>query len=101
MKIRLVGDRLSTEFFRMAGIVGESPESPEDIVAAVERFIAEPDVAVVLVTSSFAAKLGEGFRPYLQRRRLPAVLRIPDRYHRQGAANQIREHLQRTLGIRL
>jgi len=101
MKIRLVGDRLSVAFFKMAGIAGESPELSEDIAAAIDRFVAEPDVGVVLVSSSAATRLGEKFRPYLQRRRLPMVLRIPDRHDRQGAAGDIRHYLQRTLGIRL
>ena len=101
MKIRLVGDRVSVEFFRMAGITGESPEGPNAISSAIDRYVAEPDVGVVLVTSSQAAELGDRFRDYLQRRRLPIVLRIPDRESREGAAGEIRQYLQERLGVRL
>jgi len=101
VKVRLVGDRVSVEFFRMAGIAGETPKGPQAISSAIDRFVAEPDVGVVLVASSLAAELGGRFGQYLQRRRLPIVLRIPDRESREGAVSEIRQYLQQTLGVRM
>ena len=101
VNVRVVGDRLSIAFFGMAGISGSSPESAEEIEAAINGYLAEPDVGLVLVTNSLAGRLGARFRHYLQRRTLPLVLSIPDRDDRQGAAEEIKVYLQRTLGIRL
>ena len=56
---------------------------------------------MVLVGSSYAARMGPAFRAYLQRRKLPMVLQVPDRQDEAGCAKEIREHLQKTLGIRL
>jgi vacuolar-type H+-ATPase subunit F/Vma7 len=87
--------------FRMSGIQGMTPASAEDAVAAVEAYLAEPEVGVVLVGSSHAAGMGTAFRGYLQRRSLPMVLRIPDRQDQEGCVEEIRGYLQRTLGIKV
>lgn len=101
MKIRLLGDRLSLEMFGMVGITGESPVEVDDIERTLEKFMDEPDVGVVLITNSRAKKLGTGFHKYIERRKLPLVLRIPDRHDSEGQAGELREYLQKTLGIRL
>ena len=101
MKVRVIGDQLLVGLFRVAGVPGVAPLTPEAIEAAVEAYLAEAEVGVVLVGSSLAAQIGTKFREYLQRRKLPLVLRIPDRRDQEGCAGEIREYLQRTLGIRL
>jgi vacuolar-type H+-ATPase subunit F/Vma7 len=89
------------EMFRLAGARGASPEGEGPTAEAIDGFLAEPDVGVVLVGSSHATLLGNAFRQYLRRRKLPVVLPVPDRRDQRGCAAEIREHLQRTLGIRL
>jgi vacuolar-type H+-ATPase subunit F/Vma7 len=101
VKVRVVGDKILVGMFRLAGVPGSTPSSFESTGAAIDAYLREPDVGVVLVGSSYAAGMGARFRPYLQRRKLPMVLRIPDRQDQEGCAGEIREHLQRTLGIRL
>jgi vacuolar-type H+-ATPase subunit F/Vma7 len=101
VKIRVVGDRVLVDLFRMAGVPGRTPEGESDTAAAVDSFIAEPGVGVVLVGGTHAAALGAKFRAYVQRRKLPAVLPVPDRRDDRGCAAEIKEYLQRTLGIRL
>ncbi len=101
MKIRLVGDRLSVELFRIAGIPGETAGNEQEVNDKINRFMQEQDVGIVLVSSSCAAMMGDAFRTYIQRRKLPLVLRIPDRFRREGDAAEIKEYLQRSLGIRL
>jgi len=101
MKVRVVGDRLLVEMFRLVGVSGATPEPSEDAAKVIDRCLGEPDVGVVLVGSSYASRMGTAFRRYLQRRKLPMVLRIPDRQDREGCADEIRDHLQKTLGIKL
>ncbi len=101
MRVRVIGDRLVTELFALAGIRGEAVQTAEEVGAAIDRCIGDSGVGVILVTSSMANKLGDRFKKYLQRRKLPLVLRIPDRENREGSAGEIREYLQKTLGIRL
>ena len=101
MKVRVVGDRLLVEMLRLAGVPGVTPASPDETADSIDACIHEPEVGVVLVGSSYAARMGPAFRRYLQRRKLPLVLRIPDRADEAGGAAAIREHLQKTLGIRL
>lgn len=101
MKARVVGDKVLVEMFRLAGVPGVTPASPGAAAETIDACLDEPDVGVVLVGSSYASRMGTAFRRYLQRRRLPLVLRIPDREDAAGCAEEIREHLQTTLGIRL
>ena len=101
MKVRVVGDKLLVEMFRLAGVPGVTPASPDEAADSIDACIDEPEVGVVLVGSSYASRMGPAFRRYLQRRKLPLVLRIPDRQDQAGCAEEIREHLQTTLGIRL
>lgn len=101
MKVRVVGDKLLVEMFRLAGVPGATPPSIDAAQETMEACLQEPDVGVVLVGSSYASRMGTVFRRYLQRRKLPLVLRIPDRQDEAGCADEIREHLQTTLGIRL
>jgi len=85
----------------MAGIEGESPLDAESIEETIERFMSDDEVGVVLITNSRAKQLGGKFRKYVERRKLPLVLRIPDRHDKEGQAAELQEYLQRTLGIRL
>ena len=101
MKIRVVGDKLLVGLFQLSGVTGTTPVTPDDTAAAIDDYLTDPEIGVVLVGSSFAAHMGAEFRPYLQRRKLPMVLRVPDREDQAGCADEIREYLQRTLGIRL
>lgn len=101
MKIRVVGDKLLVGLFQLAGVSGTTPVTPDDTAAAIDDYLADPEIGVVLVGSSYAAHMGSGFRAYLQRRKLPMVLRIPDRQDQAGCAEEIRDYLQRSLGIRL
>ncbi|MBN1557740.1 MAG: hypothetical protein JW951_06300 [Lentisphaerae bacterium] len=101
MKVRVVGDTWLVAMFRLAGVPGVTPVTPDAAAETLDACLAEPGVGVVLVGSSYAARMGARFRAYLQRRRLPMVLRIPDRQDQAGCAAEIREHLQKTLGIRL
>jgi len=87
--------------FRLVGIPGATPSSPDAAGEAIDACLREPDVGVVLVGSSYASRMGPAFRRHLQRRKLPMVLRVPDRADQGGCAEEIRAHLQKTLGIRL
>jgi vacuolar-type H+-ATPase subunit F/Vma7 len=101
MKLRVVGDRLLVELFQLAGVAGRTPESPEAAGTVIDDYLADPEIGAVLVGSSVAARMGPAFRPYLRRRGLPMVLRVPDREDQTGGADEIRDYLQRSLGIRL
>ena len=101
MNMRLIGDRLSVELFRLAGVSGETPDTPEAVKGSIDTLLQDPDVGVILVTNSLAKKVGGEFRKYIERRKLPLVLRIPDRRDREGQITELREYLQRTLGIKL
>lgn len=101
MKVRLVGDKLSLELFGVAGIPGRCPQTAAETREAIEEFSRDREVGVVLVTSSRAALLGSEFKPYLLRRKLPLVLRIPDRQDQEGGVDEIKNTLQSSLGIRL
>ena len=101
MKIRVVGDKLLVGLFQLAGVAGTTPATPDDTAATIDDYLDDPEIGVVLVGSSYAAQMGAGFRKYLQRRKLPMVLRVPDREDQAGCAEEIREYLQKSLGIRL
>lgn len=101
MKIRVVGDKLLVGLFKLSGVSGTTPARPDETAAVIDAYLAEPDIGVVLVGSSYAERMGADFRRYLQRRKLPLVLRIPDRDDQTGCADEIREYLQKSLGIRL
>ena len=101
LKVRVVGEKLLVEMFRLAGVPGATPASPDAAAETIDACLDEPGVGVVLVGSSYASRMGTAFRRYLQRRRLPLVLRIPDRQDEAGCAEEIREHLQTTMGVRL
>ena len=101
MKIRVVGDKLLVGLFQLAGVAGKTPASPDATGAVIDDYLEDPEIGVILVGSSYAAQMGAAFRPYLQRRKLPLVLRVPDREDQAGCADEIREYLQRSLGIRL
>ncbi|MBM4148277.1 MAG: hypothetical protein FJ224_04470 [Lentisphaerae bacterium] len=101
MKVRVVGEHLLVEMFRMLGAAGRTPEGADETDAAIRAYLDEAEVGVILVGGSHAALLGPAFRKYVQRRDLPVVLPVPDRTDRRGCADEIRAHLQKTLGIRL
>lgn len=101
MHVRVVGNKLFVEAFRLVGISGIIPDSIDTTENVILSLLEEPDVAVILVSSSYAKSMGDRLRPYVERRSLPMVLPIPDRYEQEGFAQELRAHLQKTLGIRV
>jgi vacuolar-type H+-ATPase subunit F/Vma7 len=101
MKVRVVGDRLLVDMFRVLGVAGRTPGNEEETETAIRGFMEEPGVGLVLVGGTHAAMLGPRFRDYVQRRELPVVLPVPDRGEQKGCAAEIKEYLQRALGVRL
>lgn len=101
MQVRVIGNRLSVEAFRLVGISGIIPDSIDMTENVIQGLLEKPDVAVILVSSSYAKSMGNRFRPYLERRNLPMVLAIPDRHEQEGYAEELRAQLQKTLGMRV
>lgn len=101
MKLRVIGDDTFVELMNLFGVKGASPKEPSEIFEVIQNYCNDSEVGIVLVQSSYAAKLGDRWRLFFMRRQLPLVIQIPDKHQHRGIADEIRDYLGSRLGIRL
>ena len=101
MTARVVGDLVTVRGLGFAGIDGAVVDTAADARAAIQRFLCEAGVGIVLVAQSLADQLGAEFDAYKLRRQFPLVMSIPDSTGAGMAGDDIQMLLQKALGLRL
>lgn len=101
MTVRVVGDIITVRGFGFAGVDGTVAEDAAAAREAITRYLADPQVGVILVAQTLANQLGGEFDAYKLRRTLPLVLNIPDSLGAGMEGEDIQKLVQQALGIKL
>jgi V/A-type H+-transporting ATPase subunit F len=101
MKFHCVADEDTVRGFRLAGVAGDAVDAAGAAAAAVQAAAAQPDCAVIIVTSPVA----DGIRPLLNQirfeRERPLLVEIAGPTGPTGPRKTLRQIVQEAVGIRL
>lgn len=102
MRISVIGDRMTTLGFRLAGV--KESATPGDIVEAreaLERFRCDPQMGIILVTEAQAAGLSREIEAIrLDKAIYPIIVEIQDEGGpRPGRPDPIKMRIKRAVGI--
>ena len=100
MRLFLISDNTDTQMgLRLSGIPGVVVHGRDELVAAMEKAMSDPDVCVVLVTEKLVGIAKQYIYAIKARGGLPLIVEIPDR-HSDGKRNNISSYIHEALGIK-
>lgn len=102
MKFYLISDNIDTQMgMRIAGVEGTVAHKPEEVSAALDKAVANENIAVVLMTEKCVDLCHDKvYRIKLNNRR-PLIVEVPDRHGGTGAIDAISEYVQDAIGIKI
>ena len=102
MKFFLISNSRDTlTGLRMAGIEGILCREAAEVLTALEKAAADPEVAVILITSPLADLCRRDLDDWRLHRSFPLVTAIPDRHGEGGGREDILRYVRDAVGINL
>jgi V/A-type H+-transporting ATPase subunit F len=102
MKFYLISDNIDTMVgMRLSGISGTLVHEDSEVKEALNKAIADEDVAVILITErlvSLCTDLVNSLKLYTKR---PLILEIPDRHGNGRTKNAINEYIRGAIGLKI
>ncbi len=102
MKFYLISDNVDTHMgMRLAGIDGVVVHTPDEVQAAVERAVRDPEIGILLISDKLAA-LCPGYLNEVKRlHRQPLISEIPDRHGNGDVTGAMEKYIAESIGVRM
>ena len=101
MKFFLISDNIDTQMgMRLAGSEGVVAHEAEEVEAAVQLAVQDPDVGILLVTGKLMNLCPALFNERKRNYKRPLIVEIPDR-HGGDVGSSLERYIGEALGIRL
>ena len=102
MKMFLISDNVDTlTGMRLAGVEGVVVHERPELKKALEKAIADPDIAVLLLTEHFSQEFPDIVDEVRLHCRTPLLVEIPDRHGSGRKADFITSYVNEAIGVKL
>ncbi|MDR1794777.1 MAG: V-type ATP synthase subunit F [Erysipelotrichaceae bacterium] len=102
MKIRLISDNIDTQMgLRLAGIEGVVVHEQGSVLAALESYRNDPDVAIILMTTKIVNLCPEVISGLKLHSHQPLLVEIPDRHGSAKIGEIIDSYISAAVGTKL
>jgi V/A-type H+-transporting ATPase subunit F len=102
MKFFLISDNTDTEDgMRLAGIDGVVAHEADEVNAALDRAMADPNVAIVLMTEKLIKLCRERVYELKLNSVRPLIVEIPDRHGTSKITETINRYVKEAIGVSL
>ncbi|MCI8599831.1 MAG: ATP synthase subunit F [Lachnospiraceae bacterium] len=102
MKMYVISDNLDTWIgMRLAGIEGSVVNGKDELKAALDRVLADKEIAIIVLTEKFGREYPELIDEVRLSRSLPLLIEIPDRHGTQRGENFITAYVNEAIGLKL
>ena len=101
MRMHVLGKRDLVVGFRLAGVRGDAVESPEQAIAAMDKVAADPEVAVIVVSSTVARHAKEQVERVRVRQGYPIVIEIAEPADAAKDPEALMRFVGEAVGLRL
>lgn len=102
MRFYLISDNVDTQVgMRLAGIEGTVAHEVQEVQAALDKALADPDIAMILVTEKLMTQFGSRFDQVRQEMSRPLIVEIPDRHGAQNGKDRITRYVRDAIGVKI
>lgn len=102
MKMYLISDNVDTYTgMRLAGVEGAVVHGKAELRAALDRVMADKEIAIVILTEKFGREYPEIIDEVRLSRSLPLLIEIPDRHGTQRGENFITSYVNEAIGLKV
>ena len=101
MEIRVVGDLVTVRGLGFIGIPGVVADTAEDAREAIQILLENKKIGLVLVGQTIVDELGDEFKSFKLRKKIPLVMNIPDSKGGGTETENIQKMIQKALGVKL
>lgn len=102
MKFFLISDNIDTKIgMRLAGIEGEVVHSEEDLIKVLEEVCKNDQIGIVLVSQKLIDMFPKPIYDIKLKRKIPLIVKIPDRHGNAKISETIEEYIQKSVGIKI
>ena len=101
MRYFVIGDEDTVLGFQLAGVEGEAVENPDEAERAFGKALENHDYGIVIITERIAELIRERVDRFIFTEAFPLILEIPDRVGKIEGRLDLREMVNRAIGINL
>lgn len=102
MKFYLLSDNIDTKTgMRLAGIEGEVLHKEEEFRIALDKALADKNIAVLLITEKLVNLCPEYVAEKKIQNKTPLIVELPDRHGSQRPDDYILEYVKEAIGVKL
>lgn len=101
MKFFCISDNVDTKIgMRLAGIEGEIVHSESDLINALKKACNDENIGIVLISQKLTTDFPNQINNIKQSRKIPLIVKIPDRHGNAKISETIEEYIQKSVGIK-
>ena len=101
MKYSIIGDEDTVLGFAIVGVPGKVADDADQARRAFESIIKDKDTAIIIITERIADMIRPMVDKYLFTVSFPLIVEIPDRHGVKPGRPEIKEMVNRAIGIKL
>lgn len=102
MQFYLISDNVDTQMgMRLAGIDGVVVHEEQEVKSALDKAMADPEVAIVLMTDKLVKLCDQYVYELKLNRKRPLIVEIPDRHATSQITTAISRYVQEAIGIKI
>lgn len=101
MNYFMIGDEDAVLGFGMVGVQGRSVRTPQEAEAAFKSALENREIGIVIITERIAELIRPLVDDYVFTEEFPLIVEIPDRTGRMEGRVELREMVNRAIGITL
>ena len=101
MRYFVIGDEDTVLGFQLAGVEGEAVENPDEAERAFDKALENHDYGIVIITERIAELIREHVDRFIFTEAFPLILEIPDRVGKIEGRLDLRQMVNRAIGINL
>ena len=102
MKFYLLSENIDTQTgMRLAGIEGEVLHKENELRSAMERVLADKNIAVLLITEKLVDLCPDYVAEQKVNNKIPLIVELPDRHGTQRPDDYIMSYVRDAIGVRV
>lgn len=102
MNFFLLSDNIDTQVgMRLVGIEGVIVHEKEELIEELEKVIANPNIAILLITTKLVELIPKIISELKLKQAKPLIVEIPDRHGKSNVSEKINQYVSEAIGVKI